>query len=459
MDPLKPSCHLPIILALALSSHVLAGDAASKTPVQTTPAIWEKPAWLTDLSLGVRESYDSNVYAAGADSRFYPATWPKNLDVALKNRPSWVTTISPKVGVDLAKLWNDTGWIKTFAIGYMPDIVQYHNQPNESYTAHRVTTVLKTDNGAVKVNIDNAFTAIDGSHDGLIYPGGYSSFCNSTTRERRDQVQDRMKATVKFDSDTVFVRPALSLQYYNLDTTFMNVSKTYNYMNYVDRYDINGGADVGYYLDKKNALTLGYRYGHQYQQSLPWDAQNSTNDYQRILAGYEGSPVKWLKIEAQVGPQFTTYTDLRPYNNGVKAQGLIDTNPTDVYAEASVTITPTKSDALVLKYKRWNWVSSTGKNAYMDSQIDSSYRHQFTKKLQLQLGFRVSQSDYKPTTLRNDWLYTTSAGFKYAFTQNLTGEISYVWDQDANDQVYGITNPTSRNFERQVVSTGVTWAF
>jgi len=239
------------------------------------------------------------------------------------------------------------------------------------------------------------------------------------------------------------------------------------------------------------ACTLGYRYGHQKQADLPLAVDvtqtNASNDYQRVLFGVEGSPLKWLKVEANVGPQFTTYTDNRPIAAGgtpidvithpiVKGKTTtkvtptlvdqIDQNPTDVYAEASVTISPTASDALVLKYKRWDWVSSTGKNAYLDSLYDASFRHQITKALQLEVGVRASQSDYNPSALRNDWLYTTSVGLKYAVTKNLSLDLAYAYDRGRNDQLVNAVvpttsyvNPNTRQFERSVVSTGVTWKF
>ncbi len=60
---------------------------------------------------------------------------------------------------------------------------------------------------------------------------------------------------------------------------------------------------------------------------------------------------------------------------------------------------------------------STGKNAYADTLYDASFRHQITKALQLEVGLRASNSDYNPSSLRNDWLYTASAGFKYSVTK------------------------------------------
>ncbi|MDD5348978.1 MAG: outer membrane beta-barrel protein [Chthoniobacteraceae bacterium] len=475
-----------------LTGPALAGDTGKQTaPIES--AIWEKPAWLTDLSLRVGESYDTNVFLSGAninqdgDRLIIPdSTKASGVNtialpdgtIAYKNKASAVTTISPKIGVDFAKLLSSDSILKVFTLGYAPDFVIYHDADTESYAAHRITTTVKAKAENVTVALDNAFTYIDGSADSVLFPGGASAYANGTVRERRDQWQDRTKASVKIDVGQAFIRPTFSLLYYDLGTNFKNAALAENkgYSNFIDRYDINGGADLGYNVTKNVAFTLGYRYGHQDQASLPDTVSslsstaytyqtNVSNDYQRVLFGVEGSPLKWLKVEASVGPQFTTYTDSRPYNSGVVALGQIDDNTTDVYAEASVTIAPTATDALVFKYKRWNWVSSTGVNAYLDSLYDASYRHQITKDLQLELGLRASQSDYNPSSLRNDWDYTASAGLKYSITKNLIWDVSYAYDKGHNDQLVGnavtgaFVDSSTREFERSIVSTGVTWKF
>ena len=468
------------IAALSAPLVAHAGDAGKQTAPLTTSSIWEKPAWLTDLSLRVGESYDTNVYLAGAGQEYFPATLPAG-DIATRNKGSWVTTVSPKIGVDFTKLLGSDSILKVFSLGYAPDFVIFHDAPSETYASHRITTNIKAVSDPVTLSLENAFTYIDGSHEGLIYPGGSSSFVNGTVRERRDQWQERTKASVKVDLGPVFVRPVASLLYYDLATDFKNIS---GYTNYVNRYDVNGGADLGYNLTKDVALIAGYRYGHQSQQTLPFDLTqtNVTNDYQRVLFGVEGSPLKWIKVEAVVGPQFTTYTDNRPLAAGGTPDKVysiskgklkvtrvlteqIDRTPTDVYAEASVTIAPTAADSLVFKYKRWNWVSSTGKNAYLDTLYDASFRHQITKALQLELGLRAGNADYNPSALRNDWDYTTSAGLKYAVTKNLSLDLTYAYDRGRNDQlladVIKQTNviPATREFERSIISTGVTWKF
>lgn len=74
---------------VAISSAVAGNADKTVTPVETS-SIWEKPAWLTDLSLRVGESYDTDVYLAGV-------TVAPGDDIATKNKTSLVTTISPKI--------------------------------------------------------------------------------------------------------------------------------------------------------------------------------------------------------------------------------------------------------------------------------------------------------------------------------------------------------------------------
>jgi len=154
------------------------------------------------------------------------------------------------------------------------------------------------------------------------------------------------------------------------------------YQNYVDRSDVNGGLDFGYKVTEDLAVTVGYRYGHQYQQAMPdtidtltvhgQQAQSSA-DYQRLLLGVEGKPVKWLKVELQAGPDFRNYaanteTHITPVN---------DKNPVKLYGEAALAAEVTANDSLAFKYKGYQWVSGTGTTPYFESSYDLTYRAQY----------------------------------------------------------------------------------
>ena len=73
------------------------------------------------------------------------------------------------------------------------------------------------------------------------------------------------------------------------------------------------------------ALTVGYRYGSQFQQqftpSISSDYTNySSSTYQRVLFGVEGKPWDWLTVQMDGGPDFRDYNvhapvyDLHPTN-------------------------------------------------------------------------------------------------------------------------------------------------
>ena len=280
-------------MIVALSMPLIAkagGESAAKVVV---PVEWQKPAWIKELSLAVHESNDSNVFAQNAGK--------------LANKPSWLTTLSPKLGLDFAPLLGSPALLQVASLDYAPDFVFYHNTPDQTYSAHRLITGLKGKDDAFSYNLDNAFTFIDGKDLAPLFPQGVSAFGSAVARDRLRQIQERSNISLRYDVESVFLRPTASLLYYNSQTQLHDpVGSFAGYQNYPDRYDVNGGADLGYKIDSANAVTLGYRYGHQEQQILPWDAHKTTasNDYQRLLAGFEGKPVKWLTLQFQAGPDF-----------------------------------------------------------------------------------------------------------------------------------------------------------
>jgi hypothetical protein len=111
---------------------------------------WTKPVWLSDLSFGVKESYDDNL-----------------LRVSGKGLPidsSWVTVASLKLGFDLSSLVaGDPGTIQTFSLIYQPDRAVYSQDPGADFTAHRVNTILKGKSGDLKFSFDDAFLYNDGN--------------------------------------------------------------------------------------------------------------------------------------------------------------------------------------------------------------------------------------------------------------------------------------------------------
>ena len=423
----------------ALAPLTVAGQAA--TP---STAAFQKPAWLTDLSVGVKESYDDNIYLCGYGT--------------MRDHSSWLTTVTPKIGFNFAPL-TGTNFFQTLAFNYAPEVNAYHNAPSENFTAHRLGGTIKGKVDAFSFALDNGFTFVDGSETGPAYPDGRSCYATAAPRERREQIQDKAKITLQYDADKWFVRPTAALLYYDLMTALKDPSlptTPKGYDNYADRYDVNGGVDFGYKFNPHLAATIGYRYGHQYQQQFSFDTSHlsSSSDYQRVLAGIEGNPWKWLTVALQAGPDFRNYGPNAPVN---------DPHLVTYYGEATLAAKASARDTFTFKYKQWQWVSSTGKVPYFDSSYDLAYNRKCTEKLSVDLGGRIATADYTSGNVaisqRDDWQYIVSAGVSYAFTSNFSATASYAIDLGRNDQDGLTVNPATREYDRQLVSLGFQYKF
>ena len=271
-----------------LSAHAV--EKVVNTPLQ-------KPVWLTDCSLAIKESYDNNVFLSGVYSKYLPApyTVPSGSVAAVKNLSSWVTTVSPKLGVNFAPLLGEQKTLQVLSLAYAPDLAVYHDQDSENFNAHRFLVAIKVQADPVSFGAENSFVFVDGSQSGPFYPNALlSAFATSAARERREQIMDRANISVQVGQNQWFVRTVASLLYYDMMTDLRSLS---GYQNYADRYDVNGGVDFGCKIIPSMALTLGWRYGHQYQETFAFDPSHysSTSDYQRLLLGVEGRPLKCSK--------------------------------------------------------------------------------------------------------------------------------------------------------------------
>jgi len=413
----------------------------------------QKPSWLTDLSVGVRESYDDNVYAYDVRTGPFDTGIPGS-EAGLRRRDSWITTVSPKVGFNFAPLLGKETAFQTLGINYSPDFVTYHDEDSESYNLHRVVGAVKGKSGDFSFNAENTFSYIDGNKYGLTYPTDLNAYSTAIVRERREQIQDRYKVDFQYDIDDFFVRPTSSLSYYDLRTEQIN--KT-GYQNFADRYDINGGLDLGYKVLPEATLLLGYRHGVQYQEKYSWNPYASSSDYERVLAGFETKPLKWLKVNFLAGPDFRSYA---------QNAAVIDHHPLRYYGEGNVAATLTDNDSIAFKYKQYQWVSSTGKVPYYDSGYELTYTRKLNSKVSWNLGARFCDSDYTSGAMngayikRDDAFYMLSTGITYDITKNLVADLSYCYNFGRNLQD-GLSNEIDdyRKYDRQIVSLGIQLKF
>jgi len=444
---------------LAATGIIVSGAWTAQADETSSTNSFQRPAWLTEASVSAKESYDNNVFLSGAN---VANTVPAGFVAAVKDKSSWVTTASPKLDVNFAPLLGDQKTLSVLSLAYAPDFVTYHDQDSESYNAQRFSAAVKARTDSFSLSADNSFIFVDGSDLGPVYPGGFlSAFATVADRERREQIQDRANFTLQFNHRDWFFRPVASLLYFDLLTDKLNPelkSTPTGYQNYTDRYDVNGGADVGYKITSQLAVTRGWRYGHQQEEQYAFTLDSSPNDYQRVLVGLEGSPWKWLDVKIQGGPDFRNYEG----NSATHITPVNDLNPVTYYGEALLTAKFTAADTLTFKYKQWQWLSSTGKVPYFDSTFDLSYHRKLTSKLGFDLGGRILSWDYSsgnlPTCRRKDLEYTATAGLGYTINSHISVTASCALDLGRNNQD-GIGNPENREFDHQLFSLGAQCKF
>ena len=465
MQTTKPRKFLTPFLSLAALAAALvlavpgrAADAA---------ASGGKPAWLTELSLSAKATYDDNVFGVSG--------------LGMPELQTWVSTISARIALDFVPLLGNPGKgaLKTFTFAYQPERVTFQDASSEDYTAHRLNLVLKAKSGDVSFSFDNAFVYIDGNKAAPIYALNQlagaaanqfdkfrNNYAHGLARERRNQEQERYNFALQYSTGQTFVRAASSLVDFALNTDLHNTGAApyKGYQNYVDRYDINGGGDFGYKLTPDLAVTLGYRAGYQYQQlfaaAITGDRHFSTNHYQRYLAGIEGKLSKTITVKLALGPDEHNYNPSTPISH---------LRTTRFFGEGSLTAALPDNQSLTFGYRQWVFVASTGTVPYTDYTYTLAYHWNMTKQWGLDVGGKVLEANYtmgndaagSAPSLRDDIDYGASFGFTYALNPHFVLSAAYAYDKATNgyDNLPANLFPAYRNLQHNVFTFGAQFKF
>jgi hypothetical protein len=315
--------------------------------------------------------------------------------------------------------------------------------------------------------LSNTATYIDGSTEGPTFarPDDIPAIGGIPLRDRRAAFvfRNNFRVTQPLGDDW-FIRPVASAYVHDFKTdqrfTPAAVRTTYNYENYIDRQDINGGLDVGYRVLEKTYVVLGYRYGQQDQFKGPYAADlwiDSPFDsaYHRILVGIEGTPLSWLKVNLLVGP------DIRQFSSEAhRLYPSFDPDTPLYYLDGSMSVLPTKSDTITLKSTRYEQPAFSSFSMYEDVKTDLAWRHKFSEQFAASLGFTLYIGDWQPPAHRNDWIYTPNASLSYAFTKKFIGELAYSYDF-VESYVSAKVEPYTEGheFTRHLASAGLRYTF
>lgn len=453
----------PILAAWAAAFAFATASHAADAPADA--AFWTKPKWLSDLSLSVKESYDDNVLGVSG--------------LGLARQNSWVNSAQVNLGFNLLPLFDGTKDIQVLTFSYNPERVTFDSVSSEDYTANRFNGAFKFKADNVTVSVTDAFLYNDGNKLAETYALNQlagaaanqndkyrNNYAHAPVRERLAQTQDRYTTFVQVDEGNFFIRPISQLTDYKLDTYIFNTSLApyKGYQDYVSRYDINAGVDLGFNLAPNLAFTLGYRDGFQHQDqfslAINSDQHFASNHYQRALLGLEGKVAKWLTVKLAAGPDFRQFNPDAPVAN---------LNTTRFFGEGTLVATLPDNQSLNFGFKQWVFVSSTGLVPYTDTAFTAAYHINVTPQFGLDLAYKYAEANYTISNdtagsapgLRDDLDGGGSAGFSYGLTKQLVISASYNYEDGLN----GLKTlpakyfPNYRDFKHRVVSFGIQYKF
>ncbi|MEI8062915.1 MAG: hypothetical protein WCH84_02510 [Verrucomicrobiota bacterium] len=419
---------LPLVLTVVAGLFVPAVLRA-----QTTGAVQSavtKFPWRFSASLAVKETFDDNVFLQNESS--------------LAHKSSMVSSFTPALGL----VYQETTDFKA-AISYAPEVVYYHSYSSEDYVAHRVTLNLSGKSGDTAWELNNAVTGIAGSNRGPTFltaqGGAIPALGGIPLRDRRDAIIYRNNLKVTQTLDKWFLRPVFTSYVHDFKT---QQSSAAGYENYIDRYEVNGGLDVGYEVHTKTWLVLGYRYGYQHQGDNLNVPSPYSSYYHRILAGVEGTPTDWLKLNVLAGP------DIRDFGSDNLAS-TFQRSKLLWYIDASAVATLGKRDTATVLLTRYEQPAFSSQSVYEDIVYSVGWRHQCDNKLSATAVLKIYGGEWQAPALRKDWIYTPSVGVSYAFTKHFSADLTYSYDAVRSE----ISNTTGREFTRQLVSLGAKYTF
>jgi len=413
---------------------------------------WKLSSNLTfKADLAFKETYDDNVFILNTkpDPTITP---PTGVTISEPKKGSLVTTVIPGMSLNYGPRNEFTA-----TVSYAPEFSWYHSTHSEDYLAHRGAINFSGKLDEVTYEWLNGITQINGSDLGYITirPGDCRCVGGIPLRDRRDAAIYRNSLRITIPANNWFFRPVLNAYVHDFQTEQRpNLTPTqYIYDNFVDRWDLGGGLDVGYAAFAKTKLVVGYRYGHQEQGKLLGVVSPYSNDYQRFLLGIEGTPATWLKLAVLAGPDIRNWDSATPVG--------FDRNELLIWLDGTVTILPTQVDTVTFRATHYEQPAFTSQSMYEDIKYDLIWRHSFTDKFTASAGFTFYIGNWQPPANRDDWILTPSVMTSYMFNAHLKGEIAWSYDSATSQVPTSPKAPYSegRNFTRNLVSVGLKYSF
>lgn len=430
--------------ALPLSAQMASPPPAAPSAATTSGAPGQiLPSFITTASVGVKEGYDSDLFGTTTN----PAGHPE-----VANISSQFTTISANLTFDFLSAYGAPmgDFLTALTLGYAADYTAYEAVAREDNLRNAFSLQAKGKSGPWSLSIDNPLVYVDGSKEDPYYntftPPGFSA-----ALQRRNQIQERNTSILRYDTSDWLFRAVDSATYYNLLIDEIDpVGAEKGYLNWVNRDDINVGADFGYKLTPAFAITAGWRLGSQTQARPFYSLADDNSTYNRVLFGFEGAPFTCLKVSFVAGPDYRRYSDSAHL-------GLTGDRHTWLYTESSLTATFTPVDTFTATNKVWHFVAAPGLTSDQETTDSAIYKHVFTKALSASAGVKIIGQRFDAPAIRNDWATSYPVDLTYITFRHLTVSAAFA-PTLGRSHLPDIVAP-GRDWDENLVSSSLKFTF
>lgn len=348
------------------------GAASGAEPAVAAP-------WL-ELGLLARSSYDSNPRLTGGSAT-----------TVLGGAATMTSAAGATVAISRGSPGPESA---RWRLGYSGEKVRFARVADEDFSTHRLTVGGQFSAGLWRVQGEGASVLTDGGTATLPACSSVNANALAVWRDRRDNRQHRLKAQAQ----------AIAGEWvWRCGGTFLandyHTRAVAGAFAFADRDDALAAVDLGRRPVEGALGFIGLRRGRQNQAvvPLPGCEYDYSSDYSRVVAGWEGRLGPAMTWALAAGPDFRRYT------GAIDPRAMPDGRArTSFWYEGALTAKLAAEVTLTAKAAQMDWLSSTGKSAYVDSYAEAALAWKPRATWSGRLSARVHRSDYFPA-VRDDW--------------------------------------------------------
>lgn len=279
-------------------------------------------------------------------------------------------------------------------LGYAGEAVRFAQFAAENFDTHRLTAGGQFSAGRWRLMGDGASVVTAGGTETLPSCAAVNANALAVWRDRRENRQHRLKVQAQTIAGEWVMRGGGT--YLANDYHTRAVAGAFAF---ADRDDALASLDLGWRPRDGAWGFFGVRRGRQNQAvvPLPGCEYDYSSDYSRVVAGWEGRLGPATTVALATGPDFRRYTgaiDPRAMPGGRER--------TSFWYEGTLTAKLAAEVTLTAKAAQMDWLSSTGRSAYVDSYAEAAVGWKPRGAWSGRLSARVHRSDYFPS-VRDDW--------------------------------------------------------